>query len=131
MAKTITHERLTFKLLITGGREFKDREGAFALLDRAHAKFKITHLIHGDARGADRIAAEWAVSRGVQVVACPANWEHYKNAAGPIRNQYMIELCPDAVLAFPGGKGTKNMVEQAARHNVTVYDAVKLGLNKA
>jgi len=127
-AKTITKERVTFKLLVCGGRDFKDVIPLRNLLDRAHAKFQITHLIHGDSKGVDKLAAEWANAKGIQVVAVPANWEFFKNAAGPIRNQHMIELYPDAVLAFPGGKGTKNMIEQAVRHNVKVYDATKLGL---
>ena len=128
MAKTITKDREVFKLLVTGGRDYTNKEDIWSLLDRAHAKFKITHLIHGFAKGVDKIAGEWANERGVQEVICPANWDRFKNAAGPIRNQYMAELEPNALLAFPGNKGTKNMVEQAARHNITVYDATKLGL---
>ena len=128
MAKTITKDRVVFKLLVCGGRDYTDKEAVWNLLDRAHAKFNITHLIHGDAKGVDRLAGEWANARGVQEVSCPANWARFKNAAGPIRNQYMAELDPNALIAFPGGKGTKNMVEQAARHGITVYSASKLGL---
>ena len=128
MAKTITKDRVVFKLLVCGGRDYTDKEAVWNLLDRAHAKFNITHLIHGYAKGVDRLAGEWANARGVQEVSCPANWERFKNAAGPIRNQYMAELDPNALIAFPGGKGTKNMVEQAARHGITVYSASKLGL---
>ena len=128
MAKTITKDRVVFKLLVCGGRDYTDKEAIWNLLDRAHAKFNITHLIHGCAKGVDRLAGEWANARGVQEVSCPANWERFKNAAGPIRNQYMAELDPNALIAFPGGKGTKNMVEQAARHGITVYSASKLGL---
>ncbi len=48
------------RLLITGGRKFADRGLIRAILDRLHAQHRFTLLIHGDARGADRLAAEWA-----------------------------------------------------------------------
>lgn len=128
MAKTLTKDRMVFKLLVCGGRDYSDREAIWSLLDRAHAKFKLTHLIHGAARGLDVLAGEWARTNGVQEVICPANWDRFQRAAGPIRNQFMAELEPNALIAFPGGKGTQNMVEQAVRHSITVYDATKLGL---
>lgn len=132
MAKTITNERKSFRLLVTGGRDYNNVDECWALLDRAHKQFTITHLIHGDARGLDRLADGWALARGVQPVRCPALWDYYKNTgggknpAGPIRNQFMAELYPDMVLAFPGGSGTANMVEQALRHGLRVVDAKKM-----
>jgi hypothetical protein len=61
------------RLLVTGGRNFTDRDFLFATLDRLHAEHGFTLLIHGDARGADRLAGEWAKERGVEVSACPAD----------------------------------------------------------
>lgn len=50
-------------------------------------------VIHGDARGIDRIADEWAVSRRgrwpVNVERYPADWDTHGRAAGPIRNAQM------------------------------------------
>ncbi|MEM9912925.1 MAG: hypothetical protein AAF922_19365 [Pseudomonadota bacterium] len=44
-------------------------------------------------------------------------------AAGPIRNKEMLdEGCPDLVVAFPGGRGTANMVKQAQAAGVEVLD---------
>lgn len=131
MARTITNERKIFKLSVTGGRDYSNKKECWDLLDRAHAHFHITHLINGDAPGLDRMADAWAVARGVQPVRLPALWNYYKNAAGPIRNQYMAELYPDAVLAFPGRDGTKNMIEQALRHGLRVIDAQKMINSKA
>lgn len=125
-ARTITNERPTFKVVVTGGRDYNDADAVWSILDRAHKQFNITHLIHGDARGLDKIADAWALKRGVQVIRCPANWDHLGKAAGHIRNQFMVELYPDMVIAFPGGNGTRNMVEQSQRHNLRVVDAQKL-----
>src|SRR3972149_6405940 len=75
-----------------------------------------TTLIEGEARGADSIARDEAILAGIKVLPFPANWAKYGRAAGPIRNQQMLdEGQPDLVVAFhndiDNSKGTKNMVE--------------------
>ena len=73
-----------------------------------------TKLAHGDAPGADRLAARFGISRGWEVTPFPAEWKKHGNAAGPIRNQQMLDtFLPDIVIAFPGGKGTADMVQRA------------------
>lgn len=46
---------------------------------------------------------------GRQPVRCPALWHHYKGAAGPVRNEAMVNLRPDLAIEFPGGTGTTDM----------------------
>lgn len=108
------------KVLVCGGRNFHDGEIMLSTLLDIHATTPITHVIHGGASGADRFAGSWARNYGVQEVRCDANWGYYGPAAGPIRNNAMLALLPDIVVAFPGGKGTKNMVRlaKAAGFNV-------------
>ena len=67
------------------------------------------------ARGADVMAADWAISRGIPVIGFRAQWDLYRKAAGPIRNQQMIDVGrPDAAIAFhdriAASRGTRNMV---------------------
>jgi len=50
----------------------------------------------------------------------PSNWKKYGNAAGPIRNKEMIDSKIDVLVAFPGGNGTKNMIDQCKKHNIKV-----------
>lgn len=62
-------------------------------------------VIHGDARGVDRMAAQWVEVRhnrpGIRAEFYPAEWEKYGKAAGPIRNRRMVdEGKPDLCLAF-------------------------------
>jgi hypothetical protein len=78
-------------------------------------------LIHGDANGADRLAGEWGTARGITVEAHPADWKKHGRAAGPIRNQKMLEETPALVVAFPGGKGTADMVKKARQAGVEVF----------
>jgi hypothetical protein len=80
-------------------------------------------ICHGDARGADREAGYEARRLGLEVVVFPANWSRYGKAAGPIRNQQMLdEFKPDLVLAFPilTSVGTYDMIMKATRAGVPV-----------
>jgi hypothetical protein len=78
-------------------------------------------IIEGDAPGADSAAADFAVVHFCQLETYPAQWSKYGAAAGPIRNKQMLdEGKPDLVVAFPGGKGTANMVRLAQEAGVEV-----------
>jgi hypothetical protein len=77
-------------------------------------------VIHGGARGADSIAAEISESYGLKVLPFLANWNKFGKAAGPIRNQQMLDDGnPDEVWAFhsdlANSKGTKDMVSRASK----------------
>ena len=105
---------MTTRYLICGGRDFADP----VMMSRALASLilhpKDAVVIHGDARGADRMAATWAENHGAKVEPYPADWVRHGKAAGPIRNRYMLmDGRPDVVIAFPGGPGTADMVKQA------------------
>ncbi len=128
-------------VIVTGGRDYPDRESVHHALDLVHALTPIEAVLHGacgatwprvvaaDLTGADRWAHEWATERGVVVHAHPANWERYGRGAGPRRNGDMIgragQLCRwqedrALVLACPGGPGTADCVRQAKRSGLTV-----------
>ena len=92
------------RLLVTGGRSFSDRNSLFGTLGALHAEHHFTPLIHGDARGADRLVGEWVQERGIQVLACPVDWKRYGRGAGPIRNRRMLDEKPDLAVAFTGGR---------------------------
>jgi hypothetical protein len=109
------------KVLVTGGRDFTHSGTVFAALDVVHEEVTITVLIHGNARGADNLGALWAEKRGVRARRFKANWNKFGKAAGPMRNQQMInEGKPDLVVAFPGGRGTEDMIKRAQHHNIPV-----------
>lgn len=87
-------------------------------------------LYHGDARGADRSAGRWAMSRGIPVLPFPADWSAHGDAAGPIRNSDMAAgrhpdgpvPPPDLCAAFKGGDGTADMVKKARAAGTPVVD---------
>ena len=93
------------------------------LLDAAHQRDPFEVVIHGDFRGADKLAKAWAKSRGIPEEPYPADWGSYGKAAGPKRNQRMLdEGKPDIVVAFPGGDGTKDMTDRARAAHIRVVD---------
>jgi hypothetical protein len=110
------------RVLVTGGRDYSDRANVYLVLNRLHLlDGGIKVLIEGGARGADRLAREWALASQVPVETYPAEWETYGKSAGYRRNKQMLEEGkPDLVVAFPGGKGTANMVELATKAKVPV-----------
>jgi hypothetical protein len=119
---------MTTRYLICGGRDFADD----ALMDKALAALILhpedAYIIHGDARGADRMAAAWGKAHGAQVEPYPADWDRYRSAAGPLRNQAMLDVGkPDVVIAFPGGNGTADMVRRARQRRVVTIVVTGVG----
>jgi ferredoxin-thioredoxin reductase catalytic subunit len=80
-----------------------------------------TTIIHGGCKGADKISDYIASKLGFSVVFYRANWQKYGKAAGPIRNQWMLDDNPDLdlVLAFTHdikkSRGTADMVRRARK----------------
>lgn len=111
------------KVLVTGGRAYRDRESVYAALSEGLFPVdKDDIVITGGAGGADSLAADWARANGVHLVQMHALWDKYGPAAGPIRNAAMLQLLPDVVLAFPGGKGTADMVRRAKDAGLRVIE---------
>lgn len=101
-------------VLITGGRDYRKVTHVWLVLDQLNHYKPITRVVQGGATGADGAARGWATSRGVECTTVDADWNAHGRAAGPIRNQRMLdEHEPDVVVAFPGGRGTKDMVTRA------------------
>ena len=111
------------KVLVCGGRDYTDHKRGFQVLDDFAESNNIDLIIHGGARGADAIAAFWALLRGIKAQSFPAQWSVFGKSAGMLRNKRMIEEGkPDIVIAFPGGAGTENMKDQAKSANIKVME---------
>jgi hypothetical protein len=111
------------RVLVCGGRDFHDATMMNDVLARHHARRPFTEIIHGGARGADRLAGEWGTRHRISVRQFPAQWDKNGKKAGPIRNQQMLaEGKPDLVIAFPGGRGTADMVRRARAAGVEVVE---------
>jgi len=116
--------------LVTGGRTYANRVFVFFTLADLHAHDPVECVIQGGATGADQHAREWAGANSIPVETYPARWddldapgarirmnrrgEPYNAMAGPQRNAEMLwASCPTHVIAFPGRRGTDDMVGKA------------------
>ena len=116
------------RVLIAGGRNFTDKD----FMDKYMSKYlgQVSVVISGTAKGADRLGEKWAQSNGISVERFPAQWSRYGGAAGPIRNQEMLDKGkPDLVIVFKGGKGSAHMASIARKAGVKTMKPQK-GLNE-
>ena len=110
------------RILFCGDRNWTNE----SLIKEELLKFDTTRdiIIHGCARGADRIAGYTAKELGFKVEAFPAQWDLYGRAAGAIRNRQMLNTKPDFVIAFHNNilesKGTANCVKTAKHRGISV-----------
>lgn len=113
------------RVLVCGGRDYNNAKKVDEVLDSLHAETceGISHIVHGGAKGADALAGRWADTNDVPAIVFPADWKRHGPAAGPIRNEQMIwEGKPDLVVAFPGGRGTADMVRRAHSADINVIE---------
>ena len=104
------------KIIITGGRNFNDYEKVKNTLDSLNPSL----IVHGDCRGADKLASIYATEKGVRQLKYPYI-SKYGRAGGPIRNFKMCSENKDAFLvAFPGGNGTDSCVKIAEKLGLKV-----------
>lgn len=122
---------MTIRILVTGSRDLTDTDLVHDALSEAFERFDTDDfvVIHGGARGADRMAGEWvALMRryGVHEEVYNADWKKYGRSAGPRRNSEMIATKPDLVLAFyragAANIGTSDCVAKAGVARVTVIE---------
>lgn len=118
---------MSTRILVCGGRDFLDylklRDVLDSLIDDLEDPSDVV-IIQGGAKGADFLAKVYAYCWGWGGLMCEeysADWKKDGKAAGPIRNQKMLdEGRPDLVVSFPGGSGTADMVRRARKAGVEV-----------
>lgn len=123
------------RVLVFGGRNYRDRRRLYDVLDDAYERKPITAIIEGEASGADRLARQWAENRGILFDPYPADWDDidrpgavvkknsrgklYDAAAGGIRNERMLrEGRPNGAIGFPGGSGTRDMHTRCLEYGI-------------
>jgi hypothetical protein len=112
----------TRRVGVTGGRDYNDYSVvAWTIMSFCRPGDVV---VSGHAFGADALAESAARFFDLEVETHPADWDTYGRRAGPLRNQEMIDSGLDALIVFPGGRGTADMVRRAQKAGVAVVDAV-------
>lgn len=104
------------RVAIVGSRGYSDLN---AVIEYVAELPTDTVVITGGARGVDLTAETAARKRGLEVVVHLADWENLGKAAGPIRNQKVVDDC-DKLTAFwdgtsPGTKGVISLASKAGK----------------
>lgn len=86
-----------------------------------------TIVIHGNAKGADRLADGIARKLGLHVAVVAPLYDTYPTRTAPLlRNEAMLRLGPDVVYAYNlGTPGTSHMIELAESAGVLVYERTR------
>src|SRR5580765_1502660 len=111
------------RVLVCGSRKWTDYDKVYRVLKAMAPKVKL--VIQGGAKGADTHGKLAATALRLPWVQFDADWETYGKAAGPIRNQKMLDDAkPTLVLAFHDdcslGTGTRDMVSRALKAKIPV-----------
>jgi hypothetical protein len=107
------------RVIVCGSRDWSDRQ---RIADRICDLPWDATVVHGDARGADRIAAQEAEKAGLLIQAFPAQWDVHGKRAGFMRNEAMALSGAELCIAFWDGRsrGTLDMMERAAAHSIPI-----------
>ena len=115
------------KTIIAGGRTYKFTTTDINILNKY--KNDITEVVSGGAKGADSEGEVWAQDNGIPITAYPADWEKYGKSAEYKRNGEMANYA-EAVVLFPGGKGTEHMRKISKNKKLKILHDGKLSYDK-
>lgn len=121
------------RIVIAGSRNYNNYEKAKTFIDFCIKNIKEKYdliFLSGGCRGADALGERYAKENGYKIEIHPAEWQKYKNAAGPIRNKEMAKIT-DYVICFWDGEsnGTRSKIEFAKKINKPIK--IKLVKNNA
>lgn len=114
------------KYAIVGSRNYSDYLAIVKVLESFDIFNPKHHIVTGCANGVDKIAriVAWVkfFENGTEKRFFYADWKKFGNAAGPMRNEKIIDQC-DQVIAFWSGKspGTKSSINIAYKQKKPVH----------
>ena len=108
------------RIAFSGG-DYQAYDLIWSVLDATHQKYPDMVLLHGGTpKGAEMIAARWADARGVTQVVFKPDWKSHGKAAPFKRNDKMLEILPQGLIATPGSGITENIVDKARKLGIRV-----------
>ena len=111
-----------FRLIIAGGRDYKDFKTLCKLVDKLLAdKIKQGYhivIVSGGARGADKLGEKWAIENNIPTQIFLPDWGKHGKSAGFVRNEDIVQNS-DVVIAFWDGKsrGTNHSIGLAKKYD--------------
>jgi hypothetical protein len=107
------------RLAVVGTRTFAGEDVLTSYLDRYRARHGELVIISGGARGADRMAADYARRHGLELVVFRPDWVANGRRAGALRNRRIVDAA-DALVAFwdEASLGTRISLDMAVAKRI-------------
>ena len=128
-----------YKVIVAGGRDFKDYKLLKSKLDVILANKSKTHkiiIVSGNAEGADKLGEKYADERGYDKEIYPADWNDltaipckikirsdgtkYNCLAGFNRNKTLVDVGDSLVAFWNGSNGTASTIKLAKKKGIPV-----------
>lgn len=118
------------KVIVAGGRDFKDYELLKCTLDNFQQEYgNITEVVSGTALGVDKLGEKYANENNIPIKRFVPDWQGLGKKAGHVRNWQMGDYAKEhggMLVAFwdKQSRGTKGMIEYAKKiglKSVVVY----------
>ncbi len=102
------------KIIIAGGRDFKDYDLLCRKADKILSRQHEVEVVSGTAKGADKLGERYADERGYAIKRFPADWGTHGRKGGAIRNEDMAIYADGLILFWNGmSRGSRHMLEIA------------------
>lgn len=111
------------KTIIAGSRTILDYEVVREFIDSL--ELEITEVVSGGAVGPDIYGEKYACDNKIPIKYFPADWKKYGKAAGPIRNEEMVDYVGkegQVIVIWDGeSHGTLSTIRLAKAKGVPLY----------
>jgi hypothetical protein len=109
-------------VVFSGGQEWHDFQQLWDRLDQIKARIPhMTLCTTAQRKGCDMIAASWAASRGVTVVAFTPQTGRYGSRAGFVRNKQLADLNPVEAIVCQGSGLQSNLLQTLKEARVPTH----------
>lgn len=112
------------KVAISGSRTITDREFVFSVLDFYLSRLLKENeviIVHGNAKGVDFIANDWANANGLEKIIFEPDYSKYLPKVAPIkRNQQIIEAADYLIAITTGSNGTASTIKMAEKKGIPI-----------
>ncbi len=111
-----------FRLIVAGSRGIGDYKLVADAIRYVDARFPVTEIVSGGARGVDALGEMFARRTGTALRRFPADWETHGRSAGYQRNVEMARHADGLLAVWDGeSRGTKHMIDIAVERGLVVY----------
>lgn len=114
--------RETIKVGISGSRAITDVPFIYKTLDYYLSQLLLKYevvLVHGNAKGVDYIANDWAVSKGLDIIIFEPEYDKFPPKVAPIKRNEQIVAESDVLLAITtGSNGTASTIKMALKKEI-------------